>query len=304
MRGFLAIAVAVLLSLALGPAQAQEVSKTCDITVQNQMKQQGWLEGQRELEMAQRLILKPDSVLEYSCFERIAKNFQNADSGSRWPGGDPGGRAWNFANYGGGSPPGNIGNAINGMVLNAFYPYLNNFGHLFLGGTFADEGGSFLTGLADPNALCNPHYWIWYLAKCVNVSWEENTTDGHLNHYFPLDKLANRNLRNKPQSCPAANITARDQLVTDVQKMQTDFPDPEKPDPKKATAPYGVDNANRITGTPTGTKYSAILNGPNCGPLVKTGIKVQALSGGGSGIQDDIVCITPGCYPSGGSCSK
>ncbi|HRQ60324.1 MAG TPA: hypothetical protein PLO23_02230, partial [Alphaproteobacteria bacterium] len=76
MRGFLAIAVAVLLSLALGPAQAQEVSKTCDITVQNQMKQQGWLEGQRELEMAQRLILKPDSVLEYSCFERIAKNFQ------------------------------------------------------------------------------------------------------------------------------------------------------------------------------------------------------------------------------------
>lgn len=287
MRGFLAIAVVTLFALSMGSAQAQEVSKTCDITVQNQMKQQGWLEGQRELELAQRLILKPDSVLEYSCFERVAKNFAVASNPS-----------WNFVNFGGGLPSGNIGNAVNSLVLSSFYPYLDNFGHLFLGGTFGDEGTAFTGTLANPDSLCNPHYWIWFLAKCANASWEKKNEadDKHMNFFFPLEKLVNRNIRNKPQSCPTPDITLRNQLVTDVQAKQEAFPDPAQ------NPPLGVDNASKITGTAGGKKYSVILNATECGAPVKTGVKVQALGGGG--VQDDIVCVAPGCYPSGGSCSK
>lgn len=287
-------------------AFAQDVSKTCDVKVQDQMKQQGQLEGQRELELAQRLILKPDSTLEYSCFERVAKNFASADSSGNWPQGDPETLAWNFANFGGGSPSGNISLAINSLVLGAFYPYLRNFGHLFLGGTFDTEGAQFIQDLTQPNSLCNPHYWIWFLAKCVNAS-SVKAPDGHHLHYFPLSLLASRNVRALPNgqlACEAPQITQRNTMVQDLQTKQDEFPDAESNPPK------GVDNASysqgkkASTGVSPNKKYSELLDpagGGGCGTPVKTGFKFRA---GDGTVLDDMVCIMPGCYANGGACSQ
>ncbi len=61
--------------LVVDPVLAQQsqndtLPKTCDRDVMDVMNLRAQLEGEREMEVAAALILKPDSVLEYSCFGR------------------------------------------------------------------------------------------------------------------------------------------------------------------------------------------------------------------------------------------
>lgn len=56
-----------LLFCALGPAWAQSVPDTCDVNFQDLMETRAWMEAQRETEVAETLIQKPESVLGYAC---------------------------------------------------------------------------------------------------------------------------------------------------------------------------------------------------------------------------------------------
>jgi hypothetical protein len=297
-RVFLAGLFLLIPSLAIA---ADEVAPTCDITVQNQMKQQAFLEGQREMEIAQRLILKSDSVLEYSCFKEEADNW--------------GAKAGIFSDKGGGTAPGsqpNLGNAINGLVISALTEYLkNNYGHLFLGGTYVVEYiCQKYTSVAQCQAAeteenkpycnqcpaflksdaCNPQQQIWTLAKCANVAVEPTKEPAF---FFPLSKLLDKDIRDLPETCPEPEKTARDDLVQTVQQKQDEFPDATK------TPPYGVDNVSHVTGTAGGETYKTLLT--ECGQPVKTGFKVKPLEGKGE-VSDDAVCIAPGCTYANGSC--
>lgn len=287
---------------AFAQTQSDSVAPTCDIAVQSQMKQQAWLEGQREMEIAQRLILKPDSVLEYSCFKNEANHW--------------GSTAGTFS--------GSLSNAVNNLVLNALSAYLTNFGHLFLGGTYKQEyvcqqyssrddciagqgsgntsvcdqcNGSFGTGGgtasgSGSSSTCSPQQMVWFLAKCTNVDWQKDSS-GDLSYQFPLTKLVNKDIRDMPQTCPADPKNARNQLLNTVLPDLAEFPDATK------NPPLGVDNASRITGTSSGKLYKTLLE--SCGQPVKTGFKVMPLKVGGQ-VYDDAVCITPGCSYVNGSC--
>lgn len=258
-----------------------EAELTCDPAIQTQMKQQGWLEGQRDMEVAQRLILKPDSTLEYTCFKQEADNWSA--------------RAGTFTNNGGGTNSPTMKAAIDPLVQDVLLAYLNNFGHLFLGGTYKDAGASFTDSLNQPDSICNPQYWIWSLAKCVNISAVKDPSDGHMGYFFPLSKLASRDVRDMPLSCPAPYRSDRDTQVEAYQMLQDQFPDVTR------TPPVGVANASRTTGTQRGQLYSALLSGSACAPPVMTGFKVKPLTGEDGPIEDG-VCITPGCAYINGSC--
>lgn len=270
------LAVSLLL-MGATPVMAQEaVPPTCDAGVHDMMKVQARLEGQKELEMAERLILKPDSTLEYSCFTQVAESW--------------GANAGTFSNGGGGFPPGappNLRTAIDSLVINPLSPYLENFGHLFLGGTFENEGGAFSDQLAGTDGQCNTHHWIWFLAKCAN----SNPV-----HFFELSALVENDWRVYPQSCSGALKTDRDQRITDDQELTRAFPDATR------NPPFGVDNASRVTGKTDGDLYTTRLT--TCGTPVKTGLKVKPLSGEGTTAVDDAVCVAPGCSYDGSSCSQ
>ena len=68
----------VALFVAQGAAYAQVstpvVSPGCDVQFYNQLKGAAELKGAREMEAAQSIILKPDSVLHYSCFMQQVNN--------------------------------------------------------------------------------------------------------------------------------------------------------------------------------------------------------------------------------------
>jgi hypothetical protein len=59
-------------------AQPGGIPNSCDPEFHETLKQRAWLEGQREIEAAAALIVKPDSVLEYSCFEERIKHMGDA----------------------------------------------------------------------------------------------------------------------------------------------------------------------------------------------------------------------------------
>jgi hypothetical protein len=118
---------------------APAVPATCDQEFLDVMETRAWMEGKREMEIAQRLILKPDSVLEYSCFNARATQLNNADLFS--------------------SPENDFSLRI--LVNAALSDYLeDNFNHDYGGGTVEGGGG------------CSVMNHVWNTLRCQNFDDE------------------------------------------------------------------------------------------------------------------------------------
>ena len=65
-------------SVAMAQGTAIEVPKTCDAEFHDVLRSKAWMEAQREVEVAEEIILSPDSILMYSCFKDYAKDFAKA----------------------------------------------------------------------------------------------------------------------------------------------------------------------------------------------------------------------------------
>lgn len=71
----------------------------CDPEYMQAMKARAWMEAQREISQNQNLIFKPDSVLEYSCFQGKMSNFDTSFSGGVNTGGVQSSLSTHAANY-------------------------------------------------------------------------------------------------------------------------------------------------------------------------------------------------------------
>lgn len=128
------------------------IPQTCDPDFWEVMDARAWMEGSREMEMAQRLILKPDSVLEYSCFDARKDQLSGGLSFSS-------------------------GNAISLMISGALSGYLNNnFNHSYGGGTA--NGGS----------DCNSMQVVWDALRCHDFDDDKFLTFADLSSADPRDK--------------------------------------------------------------------------------------------------------------------
>ncbi len=116
------------------PAFSQAVPATCDQDFLDVMEARAWMEGKREMEVAQRLILKPDSVLEYSCFNTRADQLQGANLFSK---------------------PGRP-HSLKILVTASLNNYLDNFWHSYGGGTVSGGSG------------CGVMRYVWDKLKCVD----------------------------------------------------------------------------------------------------------------------------------------
>lgn len=72
----------IALCLCLFPAGLvfAQIPDTCDADYYDVLRARSYVEGKREMEVAQRIILKPDSVLEYSCFNDALNDLGNFPS--------------------------------------------------------------------------------------------------------------------------------------------------------------------------------------------------------------------------------
>lgn len=236
----------------------------CDPNYYDALESRAWLEAQREITQNQNLIYKPDSVLEYTCFNQhllvlaSAADGMLSDNTTRW-----------------GAVPGisnaNLDNALNLLIGSALTNYLtNNFAHTFLGG----RGG--IAGAAGgPGGYnCDLMNQVWNIAKCENFM-SSAATDGFYTFAEYLNAAnAGTDIRYYPSMCTGVAALAG-RLKTEIEAVTIAKPWPAD---TPQTFMDRLDPANCTTATP-----------------IETGIRVSRQKQAPTDF-DEKVCIMPGCH--------
>ncbi len=183
--------------------RVQDKDKVCDPDVMNQIYSKSFLEATRENIMAETIIRKPDSIMEYTCFDQLVKMdgdfagpvFSETDHWREMvvesitgyigpveidpscedptdagpPYDDSTGRCSRvvIATY---MNRGRLLFDLRRFVLAALRRYImDNFGHTLLGGQLEDDYVA-----CDLNYVCNYMNTVWTASKCGDMNdWEE-----------------------------------------------------------------------------------------------------------------------------------
>ena len=274
----------------------------CDPEYMDALEARAWLEAQREIAQNQNLIVKPDSVLEYSCFDRflleIADDASNQFSETtRW-----------------GDIPDldstSQDSALGRLILTGLTSYIEeNFPHTFLGGRSTIDN----VMTSNPQAsgsytyTCDRMRAAWEAAKCMNffnrISQDPNAPATEAHDGFYDFRWYNTN---DPRQLPTGNQFAACTVPAGTpytfqemeaisfntrQNMYVLTPE----NPNNATA-YNRDNLVTFLNfiLPVGVApTTACITQP-----IQTGIRVNRRMT--SGAYNDGVCPNPGCYLNAG----
>lgn len=255
----------------------------CDPNYYESLESRAWLEAQREITQNQNLIFKPDSVLEYTCFDRhlgvLADQSGNAQATGgmfsetgRW---DPRVLGNNQATH--------MDDALTRLVSQALNQYQQaNFNHSFLGGRSSTS--STLQASVQPGAYnCNFMNQIWQEAKCMGFI-DNATNDG----FFTFEQYqSSGDKRFLPTQCTGVPVLWRNNINTAYE------------------APLWI--ADDVD-----TLLEDIFPETGCGDQsaggskIRTGLTVRRIEGEPKEYQEHI-CVAPGCYyqptgPDSGNC--
>ncbi len=282
-------AISVCALLLSHSATAQFAASPCDPGYYESLEARAWLEAQREITQNQNLIFKPDSVLEYTCFDNHLRELADHanvmfSETTRW------GTAVLTAPV---AQDEHMDNALNLLVSSALATYdTANFGSFLLGGrVFAwapATAPSEATGTGyvpeatisttDTDYACDIMQAVWVKAKCLNFI-DSAANDGFFTFEHYADP-ANTDKRFLPTTCTGA--------VDWAGNIETAFPPI-----GAATPPWEFDD--------TVTYLDSLFPITDCGTglnRVVTGLVVE--NANASGIRprfyEENVCLVPGCH--------
>jgi hypothetical protein len=269
------------LTVAAGTVYAGAAPTTpCDPEFMDALEARAWMEAQREISQNQNLIVKPDSVLEYVCFDKIL---------------DALGSNASFSD-GGGTPAGTTAGTLSDLVGQSAGTYVqSNFGHTWLGGRAA--GNSVLdngpyTVQSGGTYACNNMARVWQLAKCMNM-FDKPAHDG----FFDFQWYSTNDPRRLPTTpaplaaCTAPALFGTTPAIAFNGQQARYMLNPENPND---AAQYTVDNV---------TSYFGLIDPGQCGDPnipnsdqgIPTGVQITR-PGFNPATYEDHVCPNPGCY--------
>ncbi len=166
---------------------AEIAPQPCDPGFFKQMTARAWLESEREIMQNQNLIFKPDSVLEYTCFDRFANI-------TAWAGGN----VFTHSKYFGKPliPRGPLGleTILQKIIYNTLKTYRdNNFSHSLLGGRGEFMGLDLAPGteffpITTPLAYsCSHMHRVWKTSKCANFIHNAEFKDNA--GFYPFESI-------------------------------------------------------------------------------------------------------------------
>ena len=245
----------------LGAAPPPIADTPCDSLYYQTLSARAWLEAQREITQNQNLILKPDSVLEYTCFDmfldELAQHAQNMFSET--------------TQFGNPNPDPSMDNALDDLVGDSLRNYVSsNFGYYdMLGGHSAGTGITHV-----PNTISNGTYTcdmmaqVWTAAKCINFV-SDPANDGFYTFVEYRDSVLDKRVLPPSSVCTPSPGWATNIATSTISPPWTD-------DPMQTYLDL-MDPANcsGSTAIPTGVE----VNRPSVAPNT----------------YDEHVCIIPGC---------
>ena len=268
-----ALCISVVLSYS---AQAQFADSPCDANYYESLEARAWLEAQREITQNQNLIFKPDSVLEYTCFDRhlnaLAENASTMFSETtRW------GTILDSSH---------MDNALDNLVGGAVRDYDNaNYNHDLLGGRYSGESYTPASSVAGGAYTCDIMQKVWMKAKCMNFI-DSEANDG----FFTFAEYASGSDKrfSPPPGC-SGTVPWQDNINTAN---------------AVGNNPWKSDDVD--------TYLDKIFVGSGCGSGATSRIQTGLLVTAGKGAVTEYfehVCVVPGCYwhPSSrnaGSCTQ
>lgn len=300
------------LSYAQGAGATPKIAEQpCDANYWRQMTFRAWQEAEREIMQNQNLIFKPDSVLQYTCFDQF-----NQIAAAQ------GGEIFVHTTYFGEqiikrSQKEGMTQALAAVVYNPLKSYVASNGYAgdMLGGRasrmsipssksqFSGPGGT------SASYSCKQMSDIWQTAKCANFIDNSNFSGDSVGDgadgFYPFGTIKGldgaqdvkgydtlKDVRIYPTACN--NFTAWPQLEQLAENQFETF--------YKFQTPLGEiykEVNDKIlpvkNGASGGEPYAE-----SCGTAIKTGVKVITKDGEKG---DDGVCTNPGCTYSNGSCS-
>jgi hypothetical protein len=282
---------------------------SCDSDVMNQMYAKAYLQAERQNMLAQAVMRKPDSVLEYSCFDQIASLTATVAAGifsenQTW-------RKYGVPITTGSNteatgeintenvdtvapvrlntymPTDRMDQAINNLVLESMENYYrNNYWHNFLGGEMRGIDAPLLVRLSTDAYNCGRMNTIYNWAKCDQL---DNAEDA----FYDFEYLTQTDPRAFPQTCDA--IPERmNQGTIDIANNE-DF---------VYASFQKLENA-----------YFERLTGDECSEPIPTGVTVyikdirfdeqgKRIPGADPTPFEEHFCTNPGCYYNQGACVK
>lgn len=273
------------------PACAATIADTpCDSLYYETLSARAWLEAQREITQNQNFILKPDSVMQYSCFNlflnELADHAQNMFSET--------------SAYGAPLGTNSMDDALRQLVWDSLNVYINNnfnYGtpaHLLSGhpsgAALTPAGIAGLNGSGAAPYNCDMMRRVWLSAKCINFI----TNPAH-DGFYTFQEYASNPLDHRylPTTCSA--ITAN--YATNLTVALTSGPwtnDPVQTYLARTTPPATCTGSCACT---DGVSTSAMST------AIPTGVTITRPVAGTTPLTyQEHVCLQPGCrYHPGGT---
>jgi hypothetical protein len=174
----------------VGPGAS--VMSSCDPEFMDAIDARGYMEAQRQIEQNGNLILKEDSVLEYTCFDRLMSHLGNdASWGFRGPPfpdqGTLTSKACVITNQG----PGALYGSLSNVVWSALQQYMWGMNgdpgipglHGYLSGRAGVASWSQFVSAPQANYNCSDMETVWRAAHCMNFI-DEGKHDGFYDFYW------------------------------------------------------------------------------------------------------------------------
>lgn len=194
----------------------------CDGNFMNQIYSKAYMEASRETIMAEQIIHKPDSVLEYTCFDQYiamaahnagtfteSTNWQNLDV-ALWTGDDNSASAEIPPNdSSGGStyrinvsfPNTQVDNALRTLLLSSLANYINNnFNHTFMGESITLDNNLNTSSIGGNSYNCSHMSSVWNVARCIDF--------GEDDRFRSFEHLVSFDPRSIPQECSPGNTSS------------------------------------------------------------------------------------------------
>jgi hypothetical protein len=272
--------IVFVISLSSQAALAQPAPSACDPEYMDAMETRAWMEAQREIAQNHNLIAKPDSVLEYTCFDRILGELaSDADIFSE------------TTNWGVIPPqlPGSMVLALNSLFATGVTNYLSlNFPHGYIDDRIGIDSNMPPVVVGNSNYSCAEMGRVWNRQRCLDF-WDENRDE-----FYTFDEYVGWDPRElihgvTPIQCaPPANFGTFFDIAYNGQRTPYEVVN------NNDAAPYNEDPV---------LTFIANLTPGACTAAIQTGVTVQRINFAPASYADAI-CSNPGCYHNaGGGCS-